>query len=178
MSEYINFWTIFFCSLGLIIAIGLYIFLHRKKKHKLHLRLRFYSLTNKNSDMNSATLTDLNKHTFVGQAVDTNGNVYGGTLAFSSVAPSDSTQDTASADPAVANTVDAQAETGTGGTVVNIAGTLTSQGNGTPAAGSSAVAIQDGTVIPVSGVLTLVNSVPSTPPPPPTSLGLNFTQAS
>jgi hypothetical protein len=145
---------------------------------KLH--LVFYQLTNKSiSTMsNSATLTDLLKHTFVAQAVDSAGNVYGGTLTFSSVSPSDTTQDAASADPTIANTIDANAVSNTGGTVVNVAGSLSSLGNATPAAGSTAVAVPDGTIIPVSGTLTLVNNVTGTGGGIPSSLSLNFNQAS
>jgi hypothetical protein len=144
---------------------------------KLH--LVFYQLTNKSISMatNSATLTDLLKHTFVAQAVDTNGNTYGGTLAFTSVTPTDATQDLGSADPTVANTVDVQAETNTGGTVVNVVGNLTSDGTSVPAAGQTPIAVTAGQVIPVAGVLTLINNVSTTPPPPPTGLGLQFTQA-
>lgn len=126
---------------------------------------------------NSATLTDLLKHTFVAQATDTAGNVYQGTIAFTSVAASDPTQDTANADSTAANTIDVQAVSNSGGTVINVAGNFTSQGNSTPATGSSAVAIPDGTVIPCSGTLTLVNNV-ATGGTIPASLSLSFTQAS
>src|SRR5580700_5611726 len=66
---------------------------------KLHLVFYLHN-NNKSISMatNSATLTDLLKHTFVAQAVDTNGNTYGGTLAFTSVTPADATQDLGSAD--------------------------------------------------------------------------------
>ena len=150
---------------------------HHHGESKLH--LVFYLHNNKSISMatNSATLTDLLKHTFVGQATDTNGNTYGGTLSFTSVVPADGTQDTASADPTVANTIDVQAETNTGGTVVNVAGNLTSDGTSVAAAGQTPMPVTSGQVIPVSGPLTLINNVPVTPPPP-TSLGLSFTQAS
>lgn len=129
---------------------------------------------------NSATLTDLLKHTFVGQATDTLGNVYQGTIAFTSAVPADPTQDTASVDATNANTVDAQAVSNTGGTVINVAGNFTSQGNSTPAPGSTAAAIPDGTVIPGTGILTLTNNVPigTTPPPVPTNMNFTFNQAS
>jgi len=145
---------------------------------KLHLVFYLHN-NNKSISMptNSATLTDLLKHTFVGQATDTNGNTYGGTLAFTSVAPADGTQDLASADSTVPNTIDVQAETSTGGTVVNVVGNLTSDGTSVAAAGQTPLPVTKGQVIPVSGVLTLVNNIPATPPPPQ-SLGLSFTQAS
>ena len=151
---------------------------HHHGESKLHLVFYLHN-NNKSISMatNSATLTDLLKHTFVAQAVDTNGNTYGGTLAFTSVTPADATQDLGSADPTVPNTIDVQAETNTGGTVVNVAGNLTSDGTSVAAAGQTPMPVTSGQVIPVSGPLTLINSVPVTPPPP-TSLGLSFTQAS
>src|ERR1700742_1684375 len=92
---------------GVILAVlGVFLMLWAFRQRKLakpkwpKLHLVFYQLTNKSISMatNSATLTDLLKHTFVGQATDAAGNTYGGTLAFTSVVPADGTQDLASAD--------------------------------------------------------------------------------
>jgi hypothetical protein len=148
------------------------------KHGQRNLHLVFYSTTQKNTIMasNSFTLTDLNKHTFVAAVQDSLGNTYQGTLSFTSETPSDPTQDSAVTDPTVANTVDVTALTNTGGTAIAVVASFTSQGNATPATGSTAVAIPDGTVLTVPGTLTIINNVSTTPPPP--TLGLSFTQAS
>lgn len=148
------------------------------KNGQRNLHLVFYSTTLKNTNMasNSFTLTDLNKHTFVAAVQDSLGNSYQGTLSFTSETPSDPTQDSAVTDPTVANTVDVTALTNTGGTAIAVVASFTSQGNATPASGSTATAIPDGTVLTVPGTLTIINNVSATPPPP--TLGLSFTQAS
>lgn len=163
MSEYINFWTIFFCSLGLIIAIGLYIFLHRKKKHKLHLIVLFPNYKNQQKMQNSITLVDTNPHTGLIVAVDQNGNVYAGTWANLKSVVADPTQDTGTIDPTNANTLDVQNVASGGGTTDVVTGDFTSVGNSVPPAGSTAFAIPDGTVFPgLTGTITIINKVPTT----------------
>ena len=128
--------------------------------------------------LNNLTLTDKLVHTgvvSVSDKSDGTGNNYTGTLANIQVVDSDTTQDTASADPNVANTVDVQAVSNTGGSTVNVTADFTSQGNATPPAGSTAVPIPDGTVITgLKGVATLINNIPTTPPPPALNLNITF----
>ena len=114
------------------------------------------------ASINSITLTDNLAHTGLISVVDGSGNTYTGTLANVVVAPADPTQDKATVDPTTPNTIDVQEASPTGGTTVSVTADFTSQGNATPAAGSTAQAIPDGTVFPgltVPGGVTVINKV-------------------
>ena len=121
--------------------------------------------------LNSLTITDNLTHTGLVTVSDANGNTYTGTLANLAVVDSDPTQDASSVDPSSANTLDVKAVTPKGGETISFTGDFTSQGNSAPPAGSTAVPIADGTVIPgLRGTGTIINAIPTTP-----SLNLNVT---
>lgn len=114
------------------------------------------------ASINSITLSDNQPHTGLITVVDGAGNSYTGILANVVVTPADPTQDTATVDPTTPNTIDVQEASLTGGTTVSVTADFTSQGNATPAAGSTAQAIPDGTVflgLVVPGGVTVINKV-------------------
>lgn len=113
--------------------------------------------------LNTITLTDTLKHTGVISVTDAAGNTYQGTLANIAVVASDPTQDLVAVDPAAANTIDVTDILPNGGTTANITADFTSVGNSTPAVGSTAQPIVDGTVFTgLKGTVTIVNAIPST----------------
>lgn len=141
---------------------------HKKHKHRhKHLQLNIH-FHNKHKhfkmSLNSITLADKNVHTGVVSVIDTvSGNTLTGTLSNLTAVDSDTTQDTAAVDPNVANTIDVQAVTNTGGSLVNVTADFTSQGN---------AGIPDGTVFTaVPGQATIINAIPTTPQP---ALQINF----
>lgn len=150
MSEIFNEKTIFWMLLGLAVFPNLYVYLHRRKYHKLRLAIHFSNNKNQFSmaSINSITLTDTNPHTGLIQVVDGAGNVYTGTYANVAVSVADPTQDSATVDTTNPNTIDVQEKNPTGGTTGTLTLDFTSQGNATPPAGSTAQAIPDGTVFP------------------------------
>src|ERR1700744_1355020 len=161
--DYTILWVILSLFVGIAIGFYLSVIKHRKKKIKLYLRVHLIS-NNKNqvqmASINSITLTDNQPHTGLVSVIDGNGNTYTGTLANVVVTPADPTQDTAQVDPTTPNTIDIQEASPTGGTTVSVTADFTSQGNATPAAGSTAQAIPDGTVFPgltVPGGITVIN---------------------
>jgi uncharacterized protein YdgA (DUF945 family) len=114
------------------------------------------------ASINSITLTDNQPHTGLITVVDGAGNTYTGTLSNVVVTPADPTQDKATVDPTTPNTIDVQEASPTGGTTVSVTADFTSQGNATPAAGSTAQPIPDGTVftgLTVPGGVTVINKV-------------------
>ena len=144
-----------------------------EKHFRHHFRLNIhFNIKNLNQmSLNALTLTDTLVHTGLITVGDANGNTYQGTLANVQISDSDTTQDTAVADPTAPNTIDVQAVSPKGGSTVNFSADFTSQGNATPAAGSSAIAIPDGTVFPgLKGSATLINTLPTT-----AQLNLNVT---
>lgn len=154
-----------------ILILGECVYLLSKwRKRKPNLYLQFYLSSNKIHHMNAQVLLDdLNQHTVAVIIQDTNGNQYGGTLGNWQLKPADASQDSVAADTTTANLLDVTALTASGGTSVGVTADFTSSGNGTPASGSTAIAIADGTVIKgLTGTLTLVNN----------ALSLNFKQAS
>lgn len=121
--------------------------------------------------LNSLTITDNAVHTGLVTVTDDKGNAYTGTLANIAVADSDATQDTSSVDSTTSNTIDVKAIAPKGGEQVAVTADFTSQGNGTPAAGSSALPVVDGTVFPgLKGLATIINAIPTVP-----NLSLNIT---
>lgn len=136
----------------------------RKRRHRLKLQVRFHQQLKHiyMASINSLTITDNLPHTGLISVVDGNGNSYTGTLANVVVTPADPTMDTAVVDPTTPNTIDVQEASPTGGTTVSVTADFTSQGNATPAAGSTAQAIPDGTIfagLTVPGGVTLINKV-------------------
>lgn len=164
MHEIVNEKTIFWMLLGLAVFLILYVYLHRHKRHKLRLVIHFSN--NKNPfgmSLNTITLTDTLKHTGVISVTDAAGNTYSGTLANIVVTVSDPTQDNVVVDPSAPNTIDVTDVAPSGGTTASITADFTSQGNATPASGSTAVAIPDGTVFTgLKGTVTIVNAIPAT----------------
>lgn len=151
--------------------------LEKHLKHVFHLNIHFHTKNLNKMGLNTLTLTDLNVHTGVVTVSDnqTPANLYTGTLSNIQVSDSDTTQDTAVSDPSVANTIDVQAVSNTGGSLVNIKADFTSQGNASPAPGSTAIAVPDGTVFTgLTGQATLINQIPVTPPAPTLNLNINF----
>lgn len=135
---------------------------HRKKKHRLRLIVFFNSKYNCMSTVNSVNFTSLTPDQGVIAVVDTaNGNaVLTGTLANLSAASSDTTQDTGSIDPAVANTLDVTPVSNQGSSLITVTGDFTSTGN---------PGITDGTVFPgITVQVAVTNNIAVTPPPPPT----------
>jgi|GEM_PF-5330439 len=164
MQEIFNQKTIIWMLAGLLVFLVLYLYLRRPKRRKLRLAILFQ--TNKNhifmASINSITLTDNQPHTGLITVVDGNGNSYTGTLSNVVVTPTDPTQDTAKVDSTTPNTIDVQEASPTGGTTISVTADFTSQGNATPAAGSTAIPIADGTVFPalvVPGGVTVINKV-------------------
>jgi len=134
----------------------------RKHHHKLKLRVIFQSKIKHHlmASINSITLTDVQPHTGLVQVVDDLGNVYSGTLSNPVIDVADPTQDSVVIDPTTPNTIDVQEKNPQGGTTANLKMDFTSQGNATPAPGSSAQAIPDGTVFPGLAVsITMINKV-------------------
>lgn len=135
---------------------------HRIHRHKLKLQVIFQSPIKNHlmASINSITLTDANPHTGLVQVVDDSGNVYTGTLSNPVIDVADPSQDSVVVDPSTPNTIDVQEKNPTGGTTASLKMDFTSQGNATPAAGSTAQAIPDGTVIPgLSCSITMINKV-------------------
>jgi hypothetical protein len=98
------------------------------------------------STLNSVTFTAPGTKTGLIQVVDQQGNVYTGTYANATVVAADPSQDTFAIDPTVASTLDVTEVSANGGTSAVVKLDFTSQGNATPAAGSTAQPIADGTV--------------------------------
>jgi hypothetical protein len=140
------------------------------KRDRIRLIVFFHNKNTNMSTVNSVTLTSLTPDQGVIAVVDTaNGNeILTGTLANLSAVESDPTQDTASIDPTVANTLDLTAITNTGSTMVTVKGDFTSIGN---------AGITDGTVFPgITVQVAVTNNIPVTPPPPATPVpGLQVT---
>lgn len=112
------------------------------------------------ASIDSITLTDVNPHTGLVQVVDDAGNVYTGTLSNPVITVADPTQDSVIIDPSKPNTIDVQEKNPQGGTTAVLKMDFTSQGNATPAAGSTAQAIPDGTVFTgLSCSITMINKV-------------------
>lgn len=164
MTTLFNEKTFFWMFLGLAVFLVLFLYLHREKRFKLKLAIHFSN--NKNPfgmSLNTITLTDTLKHTGVISVTDAAGNTYSGTLANIAVTVSDATQDAVVVDPSAPNTIDVTDVAPSGGTTVAITADFTSQGNATPAAGSTAKPIPDGTVFPgLKGLVTIINAIPST----------------
>lgn len=161
--EYLALFLFLIC-MGIIVLI----LTEGKKKHKhrhKRYRLNIHFHNSNNQQMaNSLTLTDKNVHTGLLSVTDSvTGNTLTGTLSNIVVTDSDTTQDTATADATKPNTIDVQAVSNTGGSVVDVVADFTSQGN---------PGIADGTVFAkLSAKGTLVNAIPTTPQP---TLNINF----
>lgn len=155
--------TIFASGLILLALILLFYLIHPRKKKRLKLAIHFINSKTHQMSLNTITLTDTLTHTGVISVQDLLGNTYSGTLANIQVQASDPTQDTVVADPTKANTIDVTDLLPNGGTSAVVTADFTSQGNGTPAAGSTATAIPDGTVFTgLKVTVTIVNAIPST----------------
>jgi hypothetical protein len=153
------------------IEIRFLLWFERHFRHHFHLNIHFNIKNCNKMALNALTITDTAVHTGLITVGDASGNTYQGTLANVVISDSDTTQDTAVPDPTAPNTIDVQAVTPKGGSTVNFSGDFTSQGNSTPAAGSTAIAIPDGTVFPgLKGTATLINALTSN-----TQLNLNVT---
>lgn len=135
---------------------------HKKKRHKLKLQVHFQTKIKHNlmASINSITLSDALAHTGLITVVDDAGNTYSGTLANVTAVPADPTQDKVTVDPTTPNTIDVQEANPTGGTTAIVKADFTSQGNSTPAAGSTAQSIADGTVFTgLTCQIVLINKV-------------------
>jgi hypothetical protein len=167
--------VIFACISILIMGECVYLFVKwRRRKRKPQPSLLVFFV----NKINSKTMSTVNSVNFTTNApdqgviavVDTaNGNaVLTGTLSNLSAASSDSTQDTASIDPSVANTLDVAPVSNQGSSLVTVKGDFTSQGNSN---------ITDGTVFAgITVQVAVTNNIPTTPPPPPTPVpGLQVT---
>lgn len=161
-----NIFLFIFTCMAVVIAI--YINEKRRKKkrkhhHRYKLRIHFHNSNNQQM-ANSLTLTDKDVHTGLLSVTDSlTGNTLTGTLSNIVVTDSDPTQDAASVDTTKPNTIDVQAVSNSGGSVVSVTADFTSQGN---------TGIADGAVF--SGLKaqgTLINAIPTTPQP---VLNLNF----
>lgn len=135
---------------------------HKHRHPPLKLRILFHHKIKHSfmSSINSIVLSDANPHPGLVQVVDDAGNVYSGTLSNPVITLADPSQDTLIIDPNTPNTVDVQELTPQGGTTAVVKMDFVSQGNSTPAAGSTAQAIPDGTVFPALAVnVTMINRV-------------------
>ena len=152
MSEIFNEKTIFWMLLGLAVFLILYVYLHRRKHHKLRLVIHFSN--NKNPfgmSLNTVTLTDLLPHTGVISVVDQTGAAVPGTLSNFALVVADPTIDKAAIDANQANTVDVTAIASAGGTTVAITADFT-----------SASPINGQTSFPgLKGIVTIINQVAS-----------------
>jgi hypothetical protein len=163
----INRETILIIGLILVIVLPLAWIIHPiKRKIKPKLQIHFSQQNSNQMAANTLKLTDKAVHQGVVSVIDSvSGNALTGTLANLTAVDSDTTQDSASVDATKPNTVDVQAVTNTGGSLVNIKADFTSQGN-------VAVGIPDGTLFTgIIGQATLVNAIPTTPQP---TLQINF----
>lgn len=161
-----NIFLFIFTCMAVVIAI--YINEKRRKKkrkhhHRYKLRIHFHNSNNQQM-ANSLTLTDKDVHTGLLSVTDSlTGNTLTGTLSNIVVTDSDTTQDTASSDTTKPNTIDVQAVSNSGGSVVSVTADFTSQGN---------AGIADGTVFTgLKAQGTLINAIPTAPQP---VLNLNF----
>lgn len=144
--------------------------LTRHNKERIQLIVFFQNKNTRMSTVNSVNFTTNAPDQGVIAVVDTaNGNaILTGTLANQTAVSSDSTQDTASIDPSVANTLDVAPVSNQGSSIVTVKGDFTSTGN---------TNIPDGTVFPgITVQVAVTNNIPTTPPPPPTPVpGLQVT---
>lgn len=168
----INSMTIWISLAIIVVIVTLWLVVHRHKSRH-HLKLAIFFLNNKYNSMptvNSVNFTALTPDQGIIAVVDTaNGNaILLGTLANLVAVPSDQTVDTASIDPAVANTLDVTPISNTGSSMITVKGDFTSTGN---------AGITDGTVFPGIRVqVAATNNIPTTPPPPPAPVpGLQIT---
>lgn len=159
--------TIFLAIFGLtMVIINICQGIRHRRKHSHHhhfLRLQtiFQNNTNPfNMSLNSLTINDLLPHKGVISVTDDAGNSYSGTISNIQISVSDTTLDNGAVDTGIANTVDITALGPNGATTANLTADFTSQGNGTPAAGSTAQAIPDGTVFTgLKGTVSIINDI-------------------